>query len=93
MRRLYRGLDLATSLAATRSKCLPPSVAIDRWRTWAQKRFHHALLTVERIRRLSKPSSPRVAIQINQVEAPEVTCAQVEGQVRERVAFPKFLKR
>ncbi len=43
---------------------------IERRRTWSSRRYGQALVTCERIRRLSKPRSPRVAIQVNQMIAP-----------------------
>jgi hypothetical protein len=41
------------------------SPALDRRRNWSQRRFNHALVTVERIRRLTRARGPTVAIQIN----------------------------
>lgn len=56
---------------AAASDPLGTSPALDRRRGWSQRRFSQALTTVERIRRLTRPRSPRVAIQINQMTAPE----------------------
>ena len=50
---------------------LGASPALDRRRGWSQRRFSQALQTVEKVRRLARPRGPRVAIQINQMTAPE----------------------
>ena len=50
---------------------LGTSAALDRRRTWSQRRFSQALQTVEKVRRLARPRGPRVAIQINQMTAPD----------------------
>ena len=49
------------------------SPALDRRRNWTGRRFLQALSTVERIRRLTRPRSPRVAVQIvNQAPALDI---------------------
>lgn len=40
---------------------------MDRRRNWAQRRYNSALVTVERIRRLTRPRGPRTVIQVNNV--------------------------
>jgi len=56
---------------AAATKPLETSPALDRRRSWSQRRFLQALTTVERIRRLSRARVPRVAVQINQMTAPD----------------------
>ena len=49
------------------------SPAIDRRRNWTGRRYLQALTTVERIRRLTQPRGPRVAVQIvNQAPALDI---------------------
>ena len=46
------------------------NLTLERRRTWSSRRYAHALTTVERIRRLTRPCGPRtVAIQINNAAA------------------------
>jgi hypothetical protein len=46
------------------------SPALERRRKWAWQRYNAALVTVERVRRLSKPRGPLVAVQIVQEQPP-----------------------
>jgi hypothetical protein len=62
----YRWLDhwsLEISVATRPGTACP---ALDRRRNWAHRRYLQALAAVERIRRLTRPSGPRVAVQIVQ---------------------------
>ena len=56
---------------AAASAPLGTSPGLDRRRGWSQRRFLQALTAVERIRRLTRPRGPKVAIQINQMTAPD----------------------
>ena len=51
---------------------LKTSKDLDRRRTWAQVRLNRALVTVERIRRLTRARGPQVAIQINNNPGPQL---------------------
>jgi len=57
---------------------LGSSPALDRRRTWSQRRFSQALQTVEKVRRLARPHGPMVAIQVNRMTAPEPRLAIVQ---------------
>jgi hypothetical protein len=63
---------------AAATKPLEVSPALDRRRGWSQRRFLQALVCCERIRRLTRPRGPRVAIQINQMTAPTPDLAIAE---------------
>jgi hypothetical protein len=67
----YRWLDhWVAELPATRGEAVSPEA--ERRRTWAHRRYLQALAAVERIRRLSRPRGPRVAVQIVQAPAGDV---------------------
>ena len=57
---------------------LGASPALDRRRGWSQRRFSQALTTVERIRRLTRPRGPRVAVVVNNLttQAPALDIGQ-----------------
>jgi hypothetical protein len=57
---------------------LGASPALDRRRGWSQRRFSQALMTVERIRRLTRPRGPRVAVVVNNLttQAPALDIGQ-----------------
>jgi hypothetical protein len=48
------------------------NLTLERRRTWSSRRYALAVTTVERIRRLTRPRGPRVAIQVNQAAALEL---------------------
>src|SRR5271157_5041172 len=51
----------------------PVSPNLDRRRNWSQRRYQQALTSLERIRKLTRPRGPRVAVQIvNQPPALEI---------------------
>ncbi len=64
------------------------SPALDRRRNWTGRRYLQALTTVERIRRLTQPRGPRVAVQIvNQAPALDIPAFELPT-----FEFPKWKK-
>src|SRR5271165_6261267 len=61
---VYCWLDKWSVELSASQTALSVSPAVDRRRNWTGRRYLQALTTVERIRRLTRPCAPRVAVQV-----------------------------